>query len=73
VGAEQAEKKQSKETVNPADGLTEVASVVVREKSADLPVQQSSKVAVVINRTAAKALELIIPQPVLTRADEGIE
>jgi ABC-type uncharacterized transport system substrate-binding protein len=62
--------------VNPADGLTEVASVVVnriREKPADLPVQQSSKVAVVINRKAVKALELIIPQPVLTRADEGIE
>ena len=49
MGAEQAEKKQGKETVNPADGLTEVASVVVnriREKPADLPVQQSSKVAV---------------------------
>ena len=76
MGAEQAEKKQGKETVNPADGLTEVASVVVnriREKPADLPVQQSSKVAVVINRKAVKALELIIPQPVLTRADEGIE
>jgi ABC-type uncharacterized transport system substrate-binding protein len=76
VGAEQAEKKQGKETVNPADGLTEVASVVVnriREKPADLPVQQSSKVAVVINRKAVKALELIIPQPVLTRANEGIE
>jgi hypothetical protein len=29
VGAEQAEKKRGKETVNPADGLTEVASVVV--------------------------------------------
>jgi hypothetical protein len=42
VDAEQAEKKQGKETVNPADGLTEVASVVVnriREKPADLPVQ----------------------------------
>jgi ABC-type uncharacterized transport system substrate-binding protein len=76
VGAEQAEKKHGKETVNQADGLTEVASVVVnriREKPADLPVQQSSKIAVVINRKAVKALELIIPQPVPTRADEVIE
>jgi hypothetical protein len=76
VGAEQAEKKHGKETVNQADGLTEVASVVVnriREKPADLPVQQSSEIAVVINRKAVKALELIIPQPVPTRADEVIK